>query len=107
MLHHSDMSPIRVLLLSNAITPDRQGGLERHCRELGTALSRKGADVMIHARLVNPKDPEHSVDSDGVAIWRFPTPSKDSPLYALSYPAASGRAVREAVRAARGTRGLP
>jgi glycosyltransferase involved in cell wall biosynthesis/SAM-dependent methyltransferase len=100
------MSPIGVLLLSNAITPDRQGGLERHCRELGTALANKGADVMIQARLVNPEDPEHSVDDDGVAIWRFPTPSKDSPFYALGYPAATERAVRAAVRAAAGTRVL-
>jgi glycosyltransferase involved in cell wall biosynthesis len=106
MPHHVKMSSIRVLLLSNAITPDRQGGLERHCRELGTALSRKGADVMIHARRVNPEDPERCIDVDGVEIWRFPTPSKDSPLYAVSYPAMSVRAVRKAARATRGTRVL-
>ncbi len=100
----SSVSPIRVLLLSNAITPDRQGGLERHCRELGTALARKGADVLIHARRVNPDDPARAIDADGVEIWRFDTPSKDSPLYALGYPAASARAVRAAVRAAAGTR---
>jgi glycosyltransferase involved in cell wall biosynthesis/SAM-dependent methyltransferase len=106
MAHHVRMPQIRVLLLSNAITPDRQGGLERHCRELGTALARKGADVMIHARQVNPEDPQHCVDDDGVEIWRFPTPSKDSALYGLSYPARSARAVRAAVRAAHGTRVL-
>jgi glycosyltransferase involved in cell wall biosynthesis/SAM-dependent methyltransferase/uncharacterized protein YbaR (Trm112 family) len=100
------VSSIRVLLLSNAITPDRNGGLERHCRELGTALSDKGADVMIHARKVNSEDPERCIDADGVEIWRFPTPSKDSPMYALGYPAASVQAVRRAVRAARGTRVL-
>jgi glycosyltransferase involved in cell wall biosynthesis len=104
--HHVQMSSIRVLLLSNAITPDQQGGLQRYCRELGTALSRKGADVMIQARRVNPDDPEHCVDVDGVEIWRFPTPSKDSPFYALGYPAASAQAVRTAVRAAQGTRVL-
>ena len=98
------MSSVRVLLLSNAITPDRQGGLERHCRELGSALSRKGADVVIHARRVNPDDPERSLDADGVEIWRFATPSKEHPAYALGYPAASAKAVRAAVRAASGTR---
>jgi glycosyltransferase involved in cell wall biosynthesis/SAM-dependent methyltransferase len=106
MPHHLAMSSIRVLLLSNAITPDRQGGLERYCRELGTALSHKGADVMIQARRVNLADPEHSVDGDGVEIWRFPTPSRDSPTYALGYPLASARAVRAAIRTARGTRVL-
>jgi glycosyltransferase involved in cell wall biosynthesis len=106
MAHHVGMSPVRVLLLSNAITPDRRGGLERHCRELGAALSQKGADVMIHARRINDEDPEHCVDADGVEIWRFPTPSKANPLYALAYPAASVRAVHQAVRVARGTRVL-
>lgn len=95
-----------VLLFSNAITPDRTGGLERHCRELGGALSAKGANVLIHARKVNEQDPERCVDSDGVEIWRFPTLSKDNPLYALGYAAGAARAVRAAVRATNGTRVL-
>ena len=61
---------------------------------------------MIQGRRVNPDDPEHCVDVDGVEIWRFPTPSKDNPFYALGYPAASVQAVRTAVRAAQGTRVL-
>jgi len=97
MPHDVTMSSIRVLLLSNAITPDRQGGLERYCRELGGALSAKGADVMIQARRVNAEDPEHSVDPDGVEIWRFATPEKSSRLYALGYPASSAQAVRDRV----------
>jgi glycosyltransferase involved in cell wall biosynthesis/SAM-dependent methyltransferase len=91
---------MRVLLLSNAITPDRAGGLERYVRELGAALSAQGADVRIAARRVHPEDPERSTDPDGVEIFRFATPSRDSPLYALGYPAASSQAVRAAVRAA-------
>jgi glycosyltransferase involved in cell wall biosynthesis len=106
MIHHLSIAtaPIRVLLFSNAITPDRNGGLERHCRELGAALSKKGADVLVHARKVNAEDPEHQIDSDGVEIWRFPTPSKSSPLYAVGYPATAVRSVRSAVRASAGTR---
>jgi glycosyltransferase involved in cell wall biosynthesis/SAM-dependent methyltransferase len=106
MAHDVRMSSVRVLLLSNAITPDRPGGLQRYVRDLATALSREGADVMIHARRVNPEDPERSVDADGVEIWRFRTPSKDNALYALGYPAVSLQAVRAAVREARGTRVL-
>src|SRR5258708_22750364 len=106
MLHDSHMSPIRVLLLSNAITPDRAGGLERYVRELGGALSAQGADVRIAARRVHPEDPERSTDPDGVEIFRFSTPSRDSPLYALGYPAATSQAVRSAVRAAGGGRGV-
>ncbi len=106
MAHDVRMSSVRVLLLSNAITPDRPGGLQRYVRDLATALSREGADVMIHARRINPEDPERCVDADGVEIWRFRTPSKDNALYALGYPAVSSHAVRAAVRAARGTRVL-
>ncbi len=95
---------MRVLLLSNAITPDRSGGLERYVRELGGALSKLGADVRIVARQVDPGHPARTVDPDGVEIWRFPTPSRDNPLYALGYPVAAARAVREAVRDAAGTR---
>jgi glycosyltransferase involved in cell wall biosynthesis len=100
MAHDVGMSPVRVLLLSNAITPDRPGGLERHVRELATALSRKGADVMIHARKVNQGDPQRCRDRDGVEIWRFQTPSKNNPLYALAYPGTTANAVRSAVRSA-------
>ncbi len=106
MTHDPGVRSARILLFSNAITPDRNGGLERHCRELGTALSEKGADVMIHSRKVNDEDPEHSVAQDGVEIWRFRTPSRTSPLYAASYPIAAVRAVRRAVHGAHGTRVL-
>jgi glycosyltransferase involved in cell wall biosynthesis len=100
------MTSPRVLLFSNAITPDRTGGLERYCRELAGALSAKGADVMLHARKVNEEDPQRCVDPDGVRIWRYATPSRNSPVYALGYPASAMRAVLAAVRAARGTRVL-
>jgi glycosyltransferase involved in cell wall biosynthesis len=102
MSPHMNTSSIRVLLLSNAITPDRKGGLQRHCRELGTALRRKGAHVMIHARRIHSGDPQHCVDVDGVEIWRVDTPTRSNPLYALGYPLATARAVRAAVRAERG-----
>lgn len=95
--HRRLPSPIGVLLISNAITPDRAGGLERYVRQLGTALSARGADVMILARRVDPGDPERTVDPDGVEIRRFSTPPRSNPLYALGYPLASARAVLETV----------
>jgi glycosyltransferase involved in cell wall biosynthesis len=107
MGHHPPVSSrIRVLLLSNAIAPDRPGGLERYVRDLAGALSRAGADVMVHARRVNPQDPARCIDGDGVDVRRFDTPSRDNLLYALGYPAATARAVRTVVAAQSRTRVL-
>ena len=61
---------------------------------------------MLHARKVNEEDPQRCVDPDGVRIWRYATPSRNSPVYALGYPASAMRAVLAAVHAARGTRVL-
>ncbi|MEA2304758.1 MAG: hypothetical protein QOH43_2038 [Solirubrobacteraceae bacterium] len=92
----------RVVLLTNAITPDRTGGLERYVRELGGGLARAGARVTIHARQVDPAHPRRSVEADGVEIARFPTPPRTNPLYALGYPLAAARAAHRAAAAAHG-----
>jgi glycosyltransferase involved in cell wall biosynthesis len=93
------MSVRRVLLLTNAITPDRIGGLERYVRELAGALARAGLEVELVARQIDAAAPAWRVETDGVAVRRFPTPSKRDPLYALKYPLAAARAAHRAARA--------
>ena len=36
---------MRVLMVTNAVAPDKLGGLERYVRELAATLVRKGHDV--------------------------------------------------------------
>lgn len=93
-----------MLLFTNAIVPDRNGGLERYCRELAGALSAKGTDVVLHARKVNAHDRERCVEADGVEVRRFNTPARESSTYALGYPISAMRAARAAVREASGAR---
>jgi glycosyltransferase involved in cell wall biosynthesis len=93
------MSVRRVLLLTNAITPDRIGGLERYVRELAGALARAGVEVELRARQVDPDVPAHRLEADGVTVRRFPTPSKRDPFYALTYPLAAVGASHRAARA--------
>jgi glycosyltransferase involved in cell wall biosynthesis len=93
------MSVRRVLLLTNAVTPDRIGGLERYVRELAGALARAGLEVELVARRVDPDVPARRVEADGVVVRRFPTPSKRDPLYAVKYPLAAAGASRRAARA--------
>ena len=90
--------PARVLMLTNAITPDRIGGLERYVRELSDALAHAGADVMIVARQVTSDHPRRERTTEGVRIVRYPTPARSNPAYALGYPAAAIRATIGSIR---------
>jgi glycosyltransferase involved in cell wall biosynthesis len=87
----------KVLLLSNGITPDHLGGLQRYVRELAAALVRAGADVTVVARRKDDALPLRELAEDGVRIARFAGPSKASPLYAAQYPLAAGRAALAAL----------
>jgi len=89
----------KVLLLSNGITPDHLGGLQRYVRELATALVRAGAEVTVVARRKDPALPLRETAEDGVEIHRFAGPAKTSRLYAATYPAAAARAALAAVDA--------
>ncbi|MCW2985284.1 MAG: glycosyltransferase, partial [Conexibacter sp.] len=89
----------KVLLLSNGITPDHLGGLQRYVRELASALVRAGADVTVVARRKDPDLPLRETAPDGVRIERFAGPSKASRMYAMTYPVAAARATLAAVAA--------
>jgi len=85
-------------MLTNGITPDQLGGLQRYARELSSALVAQGAHVTVLTRQINPEDPLFEVGSDGVVIKRFRVPARGHPLYAALYPLAANRATANALR---------
>jgi len=89
----------KVLLLSNGITPDHLGGLQRYVRELASALVRAGAEVTVVARRKDPALPLTETAEDGVRIVRFAGPAKASRLYAATYPLAAARSASAAITA--------
>jgi len=86
----------RVVMLTNAVAPDKLGGLERYVRELAAALVATGTPVTVLCKRVGVDDPPVEVGDDGVRIVRHDVPSKRDPRFGLRYPLA----VRAAVRAA-------
>ncbi len=76
----------RVLMLTNAVAPDKLGGLERYVRELSAALVRKGIPVTVLAKRIREEDPTDEVGDDGVRIVRHRVPSKSDRTFAARYP---------------------
>jgi glycosyltransferase involved in cell wall biosynthesis len=89
---------MKVLMLTNAIVPDRLGGAYRYVRELSTELSARGHEVTIVTRRVNAAHPAEEVASDGVTIVRGDVPSKRNPFFAGLLPVAQARSARAAMR---------
>lgn len=89
-----------VVMLTNAIAPDKLGGLERYVRELSAALVAKGVSVTVVAKQIAPEDPLEELGGDGVRIVRHRTPSKRDPTFAIRTPMAVARGVRSEVRRA-------
>jgi glycosyltransferase involved in cell wall biosynthesis len=75
-----------VLMLTNAVAPDKLGGLERYVRELSASLVAKGMPVTVLTKQVNPGDPLDEVADDGVHIVRHRVPSKEKRTFAVQYP---------------------
>jgi glycosyltransferase involved in cell wall biosynthesis len=90
---------MQVLLLTNAITPDKLGGSYRYARELADELATQGVDVIVHTKRLSPDHPLSERTDAGALISRFDVPSKSRRHYAASYPVAVARAVRRALRA--------
>jgi glycosyltransferase involved in cell wall biosynthesis len=78
-------APTRVLMLTNSVTPDLLGGLNRYVRELSAALVRKGVHVTVATKRVRPELPVREVGSDGVEIHRYEVTPKSSPHFLVSY----------------------
>jgi glycosyltransferase involved in cell wall biosynthesis len=87
-----------VLMLTNAIAPDRLGGAYRYVRELSAALAARGHDVTILTKRVDPADPVEEIGADGVTILRGDVPSKRNPFFAGLLPLAQARASRRGLR---------
>ena len=88
---------MKILMLTNAVAPDKLGGLERYVRELASALVHKGHEVTTLSKRTDPGQPAAETGDDGVRVLRFPTPPKSDPLFVAKYPLAVARAVRRTV----------
>ncbi|MCW2977602.1 MAG: glycosyltransferase, partial [Actinomycetia bacterium] len=91
-------STMHVLLLTNAVAPDKLGGLERYVRELAAQLVREGVQATVLARRLDASQPLDEIGDDGVRIVRHHSPSKASPLFVANYVAQTWRAGRRAIR---------
>ena len=91
-------SALHVVMITNVVAPDKLGGLERYVRELAVALVRKGHEVTVIAKRI---DPTHEVSEqldDGVRILRYDMPNKNDPFFALKYPLATAMGVTKTLR---------
>ena len=87
-----------VVHLTNAIAPDKLGGLERYVRELAERLAQDGFSVAIIAKQVLPSSPLREKTPSGISILRHPVPSKQKKTFAVRYPFAVGRGVLRDLR---------
>jgi glycosyltransferase involved in cell wall biosynthesis len=89
---------MHVIMLTNAIAPDKLGGLERYVRDLSAQLVKRGVEVTVVAKTTRPDSPNRENCADGVRIVRYSPPSKTDPLFAMKYPRAIARGVNAAIR---------
>jgi len=87
-----------VVMLTNAIAPDKLGGLERYVRELSGRLVAADVDVTIVTKQVDAAHPVSEIGEDGVRIIRHTVPSKRDPLFAVKYPLSVGQGVLRELR---------
>lgn len=87
-----------VVLVTNAVAPDKLGGLERYVRELAAALVRSGVETAVVAKRLSPDHPSTETGEDGVTLVRHDVPDKRRLLFAAQYPWYTRRGVRTAVQ---------
>lgn len=78
--------PSKIIMVTNAVAPDKLGGLERYVRELAAALVRANLDVSVVAKSVIRDEADAEIGDDGVRILRHTVPHKADPLFAAKYP---------------------
>lgn len=93
-------TPPHVVMVTNAVAPDKLGGLERYVRELSAALVRVGTTVTVVAKRTDAAQPLLEDGDDGVRVRRYAPPSKSDPLFGVRYPLAVTRDVGRAMTAA-------
>jgi glycosyltransferase involved in cell wall biosynthesis len=89
---------MQVLILTNAITPDKLGGSYRYARELADGLASSGVDVIVATKRIHAGDAALERSPSGALLSRFDVPAKSQHSYVASYPLAVARAVRRALR---------
>jgi glycosyltransferase involved in cell wall biosynthesis len=89
---------MRVILVSNTTPPDKVGGLGRYARELAGALARRGCDVTMLVKRVDPGSLRRERAPDGVKLIRHNVLSKRNPLFAPTYPFMTARGVLGPIR---------
>lgn len=92
------MAQKSVVHLTNALAPDKLGGLERYVRELAEQLTQEGFSVAIIAKQVIASSPLREVTPSGIRIYRHPVPSKQKKTFAFRYPFAVGMGVLRDLR---------
>ena len=88
---------MQVLILTNAITPDKLGGSYRYARELADGLASAGVDVIVVTKRIHAGDAALERSPSGALLSRFEVPPKSRASYVASYPVAVARAVRRAL----------
>jgi glycosyltransferase involved in cell wall biosynthesis len=91
-------SGLEIYMLTNAVAPDKLGGLERYVRELSAALVLHGARVTVLAKQTNSEQPVMETGDDGVRVLRHRVPAKSNPLFAMQYPFAIWKGIRPHIR---------
>ena len=91
---------MKILMVTNAVAPDKLGGLERYVRELAATLVGKGHEVTTLSKRLDADQPSDEVGDDGVRLLRFTTPPKSDPLFVAKYPVSVARAVRRLITGA-------
>lgn len=90
-------TPPHVIMVTNAVSPDKLGGLERYVRELSAGLVAAQASVTVIAKRTAPEQPDEEHGADGVLIRRFDPPRKTDPLFAVRYPLDAVRGVHDRI----------
>ncbi|WP_375400971.1 glycosyltransferase family 4 protein [uncultured Amnibacterium sp.] len=94
---------MRVVMLTNAVAPDKLGGLERYVRELAGSLATLDHQVVVIAKRVRGDEPLRESDGSGVVTAHYRVPSKRNPLFVPLYPLVVATDVARLLR--RATRG--
>lgn len=89
---------MKVVHVTNVISPDKLGGLERYVRELAAALVSEGNEVVVVSKGLTEFVPRKEMGKDGVILRRHRSPSKSSSLFAVKYPFVTFAGVRKIIR---------
>lgn len=89
---------LKVAMIGNTVPPDRMGGHGRYVRELSEALGRKGVEVTIVVKQVDPAHPRREEIAENVVVDRHPVGTKDDRLFGALYPVRAAAGVLGALR---------